>query len=729
MKLLLIDQFGTLSCQIQDFLQKQRYAISQASDFAIALTAFKNEFHDMIMIFPSMELSETITFSRTIRSLARGKDVYILKILSSGPEVSLPDMIDNHIDDYLIDTPDDRLLHLRIKMAERHAANKQSHNQTVEALLDNLNFVSTLIDSIPNPVFFNNAQGITIGCNAAFERAVGLQKKDIIGNAMQKGVIGEWLELHPMNNEEMYHIPGIQIFEGDILHTDGSKRNVVYYKADLKDVNDQTRGIVGTFVDITARKKLETDLTNTLESLQLAKEASEAANKAKSEFLANMSHDLRTPLNGIMGYAQILSRHKNLTGDQQKAVRIIHRSSEHLLLLINDILDLSKIEARKMDIKPSYFNFPDFLNGIVEIATIHAQQKDILFRFQQSGNMPEVVYGDEKRIRQILLNLLGNAAKFTEKGEVIFRVIIKDGLIRFEVEDTGVGISEDRIKDIFLPFHQVDNAQRDQEGTGLGLAICTNLVSMMESKLHVKSELFKGSIFWFDISLPEQNHDIQLDSRQTNSIVGYVGDRQKVLIVDDIAQNRFVLKDALLPLGFDVFEAHDGKHAIETAMQCKPDIILMDIVMPIMNGFEATKIIRNNPDLNQTIIIAVSASVSNDAKTKTTQAGCHDFIPKPVNLLDLLMLMKNYLTIQWIYEDDKDTKTDKFDPKHPILYPSEDTLKKLYDLAMIGDAEELQKLSQQLETDYHVFGQTLYELASSLQIIKAKKWIRQFMQS
>jgi len=393
----------------------------------------------------------------------------------------------------------------------------------------------------------------------------------------------------------------------------------------------------------------ETELAHTVERLAMMRDQAADASRAKSEFLASMSHELRTPLNAILGYAQLLQWDRDLSPKQTSGLSTIEKSGQHLLTLIDDILDLAKIEAGKLELHALPLDLPSFLQGIVDIIKVRAQQKGLRFEYAPSG-LPPMVQADEKQLRQVLLNLLGNAAKFTDAGSVCLRVQAQpEGdeqvRLRFEVEDSGLGIAAEDLKTLFQPFQQVGDIERRRGGTGLGLAISRQLVRLMGSDIEVDSAPGRGSRFAFTLRLPLAHAEATVTADRIAT--GYDGERKKVLVIDDVAENRAVLIDMLRPLGFLTYEAHDGREGLERAIALQPDMILMDNVMPVMSGLEATRRMRDLPALRHVPVIAISASATKADKDKAVDAGATDFLPKPFRATQLLALFERHLGIRF----------------------------------------------------------------------------------
>lgn len=455
--------------------------------------------------------------------------------------------------------------------------------------------------------------------------------------------------------------------------------------------------------------------------LKQAKDAAETANHAKSAFIANMSHELRTPLNGILGYAQILASDKNANPKTQKGVGIIRQCGEHLLNLINDILDISKIEAQKLQLFPTDFHFPTFLEGAVEICRLQAQQKDIAFTYQPLTPLPAAVRADAKRLRQVLLNLLSNAIKFTDTGGVTFKVEVREQQlsspsrcqILFQVEDTGIGISSEELEKIFLPFEQVGNKSATIEGTGLGLTISQKIISLMGSKINVKSIPGVGSCFGFEVELQLCLKAVSSSIAPTNNIVGYEGARKKILIVDDRWENRSILLNLLGAIGFEVIEAETAEEAIKKAKNCQPDLIVTDLVMPGMDGWKMTQILRQLSEFQDTIIIATSASTLKFEIQKILECGCNDFISKPIESEKLLAQIKKYLQLKWVFETVEATKSEKIQSGE-IVMPPPFELVALHEAVEIGDFDRIEAEAErikQLDEKYVAFATKIARLA------------------
>ncbi|MCK5719017.1 MAG: response regulator, partial [Thiomargarita sp.] len=387
---------------------------------------------------------------------------------------------------------------------------------------------------------------------------------------------------------------------------------------------------------------------------------------------------------------------------QQEGINVIQQSGQHLLTLINDILDLSKIEARKMELYASAFHLPNFLESLAGIIGMRAQEKDTTFIYEHNPDLPSGVEADEKRLRQVLINLLGNAIKFTDQGSVTLKVSVLSKIpvtpmeIRFEVIDTGVGMTAEQLEKIFLPFEQVGDIERRSAGTGLGLAISLQLVELMGSKLQVSSEFNQGSTFWFDLSVPIVTAEAELKTTKTGNIIGYKGERLKVLVVDDKRENRAVLHGMLEPLGFEIIEGINGKEEIEKAQAMKPNIILTDLVMPVMTGFEAVQEIRKIPEIQDIVIIAVSASVFDVDQEKCRIGGFNNFLPKPIEADKLFNLIANHLNLEWTYEENNTIET-VGKVTGEMIPPSPEELEILFELAMDGDMRGIRKRASFME--------------------------------
>jgi signal transduction histidine kinase/DNA-binding NarL/FixJ family response regulator len=450
---------------------------------------------------------------------------------------------------------------------------------------------------------------------------------------------------------------------------------------------------------------LEQKVAERTKDLEAKTIEAERANHAKSEFLANMSHELRTPLNGILGYAQILTN-LSLPAKALSGIRVIRQSGEHLLTLINDILDLAKIEARRIEILPSEIHLREFLRSPIDMFQIRAEQKGISFEVDISPDLPEVVLADEKRLRQVIINLLGNAVKFTDKGSVRFIVEPSDGKVRFVFKDTGIGIPRSKLQLLFKPFSQVSDAARNAEGTGLGLALSQRLVQLMGGTITVTSDYGKGSAFSFDLDLPVSNATtFATKAAETPSrITGYVGERRKILVVDDIPSNRAILVEMLTPLGFQIVEAGDGREGLDLIPKERPDLALADIAMPIIDGVQFIQYVRQMASFRSLPILPISASVGEDEIRRCRDLGCEDFLTKPVDYARLLDCLKRNLNLEWIESETTpvdstvEESTESLTPPLPAAEAAQ-----FADLARRGDLLNLIKTAEQFVASQPVY--------------------------
>ena len=474
-----------------------------------------------------------------------------------------------------------------------------------------------------------------------------------------------------------------------------------------------------------------TALEKTKEEAEAAKLAADVANRAKSKFLATMSHELRTPLNGILGYAQILQWDKTVSPKQQDGLSIIHQCGSHLLKLINDVLDISKIEAQKLELYPTDFHFEKFLLGVCALCRITAAQKEIIVNYQALNQLPSAIHADEKRLRQVLINLLGNAIKFTATGGVTFKVGVLDGSylnseritihkIRFSVEDTGIGMTPEQIEKIFLPFEQVGDSLRKAEGTGLGLAISSTIVEMMGSEIKVLSTYGEGSKFWFDLDLPEAKDWISLASSPSEqNIISYQGEPKTILIVDDRWENRAVIVNLLEPINFKLIEANNGQEGLDKARKFKPDLIIADLAMPVMDGFEMTQRLRDSEEFKDTVIIASTALAFN-LERQHREAGYDDVLSKPMQASELLLHLQHYLKLTWIYESNQELIPEQSASTQvgEMVIPPKEELTALYQAAKAGYISGIQEEANrlmQLNHKYTTFAQQVLKLAEDFE--------------
>jgi signal transduction histidine kinase/CheY-like chemotaxis protein len=444
-----------------------------------------------------------------------------------------------------------------------------------------------------------------------------------------------------------------QSFEKKVMGQDGARYfNVTF--SQVLDMTEKISGVVMVLEDITVQKRAA-------EELRQAKDEADAANRAKSAFLANMSHELRSPLNAILGYTQLMQRDTSLRPEQWDYLNTINRSGEHLLDLINDVLEISKIEAGHTTLASVTFDLHTLLQDLYNQFRMSTDARNMQFDMVGMDQVPRYVVADENKLRQVLINLLGNAVKFTEEGGIAMRVAMKDGnqsgiRLMVEVDDTGVGIGEDELDKLFRFFEQTASGIQSKSGTGLGLAISRNYVRMMGGDLTVTSRLGEGSTFRFEIDLQVGKESDLRGKPQQRRVIGLVPGQHasRILVVEDNRESRSLLVKLLEQVGFNVREAENGEKAVEIFENWMPDLIWMDIRMPVMDGLEATRRIKASGGGASVKIAALTASAMEEERESILAAGCDDFVRKPYRESEIFHVMAKHLGLKYLYEVEAD---------------------------------------------------------------------------
>ncbi len=485
-----------------------------------------------------------------------------------------------------------------------------------------------------------------------------------------------WQRIHP---EDLDHTRKLLLKAADekmeyehdhrIVLPDGTVRHIHAIGHPVLDENGQLTQYIGTAMDVTERKLAEAELRKHREHLEdLVKQRTEelaeataraeAANRAKSTFLANMSHELRTPLNAVLGFSRLLKSDPGVTPRQQETLDIIVRSGEHLLNLINNVLDMAKIESGRVVLEESEVDLHRLLHEMQSLLGVGAVEKGLRFALERDPGLPRFVAVDAGKLRQVLLNLLGNAIKYTDSGGVKLRARLasihgaEEAKVRFEVEDSGPGIAQEDCERIFFPFVQLGGQAPAQAGTGLGLAICQQYVDLMGGQIGVTSNPGKGSVFYFEIPVRILPSAAERDELKYPRILGLAEGqpRHRLLIVEDQPENRLLLRRLLEPLGFEFREAANGQEAVALFEQWHPDLIWMDIRMPVMDGLEAARRIRATKAGANTKIVALTAHALEEEREPIMAAGCDDLVCKPIREQELFEALARHLGLKFIYE-------------------------------------------------------------------------------
>ena len=540
--------------------------------------------------------------------------------------------------------------------------------RTEEALSESEARYRRIFESMEDGYILANMDGTVLSVNPAtvkmlkYDRPEQLVGKniatDIYADADKRGAVKdallEYRSVHNYTLEFRQH-------DGGVIAADCNIHLIM-------DDEQTPVALEGTFRDMTERNRAEEELRNYRDHLEeivkertaelrVAKEQAETANRAKSTFLANISHELRTPLNAILGFSRLLSNASDISDQAQQKVEIINRSGEHLLQLINDVLDLSKIEAGRTQLIPDNLDLDGMVKDVSEMMRVRAEEKGLQLIVEQGPSIPRFIHGDEGKLRQILINLLSNAVKFTEQGGVSLRLASADThpdriTLKGEVEDTGIGIAQENIELVFQPFEQLVDTI-GQKGTGLGLAIARQFVEMMDGEIAVESTPGKGSVFSFTVQVqPAKEEAVQHEDKTFRQVIGLESGQQewRILIAEDHPDSSLLLQSILSKVGFSVQVAEDGARAVEAFERWQPHFIWMDRRMPNMDGIEATRRIRELPGGKEVKIVTLTASVFEEQKSDVLNAGCDDFVRKPYKADDIFARMAQHLGVRYLYE-------------------------------------------------------------------------------
>ncbi|MFH0975708.1 MAG: PAS domain S-box protein [Spirochaetota bacterium] len=511
------------------------------------------------------------------------------------------------------------------------------------------NLLRTLIDNIPDEIYIKDKESRFITTNYHVLRIFGKSNvNDLTGKSDFDLLPYDKAVNYYKDEQEVLNYGKTMNYEEIIRHPDENERWYSILKLPLKDSSGNVSGLIGINRDITPFKIAE-------QTLKESKELAENANRAKSTFLSNMSHEIRTPLNSILGFCQLMMYDDNLNPEQVESLETINRSGEHLLSIINDILEMSRIEAGQVTLNVSEFDLRKLLSDVEAMFSLKTKTKNLNFEMVYPESLPGTVVADEAKLKQILINLIGNAEKFTNEGGIIVKVntqgISKNKcVLKIEVEDTGPGIPEYEIGKLFRVFGQTE-AGINEGGTGLGLTISRQYALLMGGDITLKSETGKGSCFTIQVNI-ETGKELQKKKKVRKGRIVKIKpgkNKYKTLITDDKSDNRVLLKKILEPVGFEIQEASNGIEAVEKTKEWTPDIILMDMRMPMMNGYEAIKAIREIKD-NNISIIAVTAGAFSEDKKKALNAGANAFLRKPFKEQELFDIIESCLNVKFLYD-------------------------------------------------------------------------------
>ena len=647
--------------------------------------------------------------------------------------------------------------------------------------------LDTVFANIGDGVIVLDGQGLILELNPAAQRMTHLRAEQVTGLPIAQA-LPAWVELlwhleHAASQVERVpqgrepplaprqdvhqaeisadadHTPAPNADDAELGQAAGRR----HYELRISSLRGRGGNLTGRLIllhDITDRKAVEEELRSPKEAADRARVAAEksteaavAANRAKSVFLANMSHELRTPLNAILGFSELMTRDQGITADQRENLEIIGRSGEHLMALINDVLELSRIEAGRVELQEESFDLHRMLTGLEEMFRLRAEGKGLSLLFERAEDVPQYVRMDQGKLRQTLINVLGNAVKFAHEGGVALRVGIGSGdgevslprvppdggshaVLRFEVEDTGVGVAPEELDAVFDAFTQTSSGRESGTGTGLGMPISREFVRIMGGDLTVSSEVGRGSCFRFDVWAQVIDASQVESAQPVRRVVALEpgqraadGGPYRLLVAEDREASRRLLVKLLQPLGFEVHEARNGQEAVAAWEEWEPHLIWMDVRMPVMDGHEATRHIKALPKGKDTVIVALTASAFDEDRARVMAEGCDDFVRKPFREAEIFDALVRHLGVRFVYDEMGVEEADRgkegagrLDPEALAALPPE-WVAQLYEASMRADTDLVLELVGQIREQHRALAETLRRLANSFRFDLIVEWI------
>ena len=578
-----------------------------------------------------------------------------------------------------------------LKEIEQRQNTQEQLEQSQEILRRREQELRSLLDNIPDPVWLKDTQGRYLNCNRAFAQLLGKTEAEIVGRYELDLVSADIARAFRYNDRVALGSQQPYRHEQWLVAADGKLHMLDTLKLAVRDLNQQTYGILGIGRDITDKHELITELAK-------AKEAAEEAARAKSRFLANMSHEIRTPLNAVLGYTQLLMRDSQLAGSQRERLHLILNASQRLLGLINDILDLSKIESGALNLRQEYFDLQQEVGDILALVRERAEVKGLQLHAHLALPTPFIAKGDRQKIGQILLNLLGNALKFTHQGSVSLAVNAQPDQVEFVISDTGPGISAAELADLFAAFKQGRSGE-DSGGTGLGLTLSRHLAEAMGGSLHLTSSPGEGTQAF--LRLPLRNEQVMLGERvgMNHGVALAPGQSLRALVVEDDRASCDILVDLLRQIGCSVSAAGDGRAGLALCEQQHFDIVFTDIRMPGMNGLEMFQRLRALAHYQSVPVVAVSASSLEHERSFYLKQGFQEFIGKPYAFDDVFSALRRFAGASFVGEIAEVVAAPAAvasDQPEPDISPLRPQLENLCGLAASGDMSGCKKLVQGL---------------------------------